>query len=717
MANVLEEYLVSVKYVVDGASQNKALEGLKRFAQSTLGVNLEIVGLTTALTKLTEKLAETGERWYWLSQQMGMSAGNLLVATDAMVALGMSSQQALSSLQGFTSWTQWMGPAATALLRSLGVTATDTAGRFAQLGPVLARMGGADPNNPNYWMALRWERLMGISPELGLRLARGEFAQQAAVADRIGAQVFGTSAWKQRVDEIDAQGRRLMGIVHQFSQSFRDLSIYFGGQLFPQVIPSFEHLFQLLQKHMPELREFLRIIADLAGMFFRLADLLATVVDRLVVQFERLPTSIKYVLAAIELLGLSFLRTPFGRVIAALSMLLLLLDDYLVWQQKGKTMFDWSAFDKAFHAKPDTGVLGFLEKMLGYVEQIGIWALIINALSFGGLGKLLRFGGRTGLGVLGRLLGIGAGAAGGAAVVGGAAAAGGASMLTGVGEILIGAAIAAMIYKAGEWVFNDPDVRKTLEEGADGFWDFLKSLFQNQQEMDPTTGSVHGPQGLLGRLFQGAGGIGPAGDPVKEADLMQTLQTKYGLSKEDAAAWVSNWEAESGLRPDITYGGGGYNEASNRAYGLMQWVGPRLAALRAYAASHHEDIRLLSTQLEFWWQESHSPQYRAIWEHLARAHGQEKAWTVFHEAESGGAPSLEKYGPGHVAPFQHLLGMPSVPPVGGVGGKASVQNNAITTSISIPPGPTAVSTAERVADKQTQVNREAVRNLRQAAVR
>jgi hypothetical protein len=380
-----------------------------------------------------------------------------------------------------------------------------------------------------------------------------------------------------------------------------------------------------------------------------------------------------------------------------------------------KSAFDWSGVDKSLHTKPEDRT--WWQTALHYLGQILDYSLLIWAgwKLFGGtirtvFGPIARLLGRLGLGRL-----IGGLATRGVLAVGAAAGAGGAAMVTGVGEILIAAAIAALIYKAGEWLFTNPSVQNVLKEGAEGFWDFIKSIFQNQQEEDPTTGSVQQPQGIIGRLTQGAGGVGPAGDPAKEGEVMGVLTGKYGLSREDAAAWVSNWEAESGLRPDITSGGGGYNEASTRAYGIMQWIGPRLKALRAYAAEHHEDIRSLDTQLEFWWHELHTnPAYKNILAHVAAARGRRKAEIVFHEGESGNDPDLEKYLPGHTSRFDPIL---SAPPVSGTlrQGSPVVQNNK--TDINIQHGPNAASTATAVADKQDQVHREAVRTLRQAPIR
>jgi hypothetical protein len=722
MANVLEEYLVNIKYVVDSTSQNKVLEGLKHFAHSVLGINLEVLTLAGALTELTKKLAEAGEKWYWMGQQIGASVGDLISASDALRSLGMSSEAAVGSLNAFAFWTRSMGPAAMAVMRGLGVTATDFKGQLLQLGPILARMGGADPNNPNYWRALQWEQMMHISPELGLRVAQGKFADEEARRREVGATVWGVKPGQLNAQykEYADQAERFMKVMHNFGFAFEDLYKYFGLELFKQLTPTFEHMFKVFEQNMPTIRSFIHLITSLIGEFFRLADAAITLTSALAHGFSQLPGIFEVAIAALTLLGARLLMTPIGRIIAGLSFLLLLMEDYIGWQHKMKSAFDWSSVDKAIKTKPEERswwqtALHYLGQVLDY--SLAIWlgwkvfggtirtvfrpiAALLGRL---GLGTLLRAGGVAGAGLL--TGGLVPATAIGAAALGGA-------------EILIGAAIGALIYKAGEWLFSNTEVQNALKEGAEGFWDFIKGLFANQEEADPTGGSVNQPKGLWNRVTQGAGGMGPAGDPVKEADMMKTLTSKYGLSREDAAAWITNWEAESGLRSDITNQGGGYNPASTRAYGLMQWIGPRLQALKKFAADRHLDIRQMDTQLAFWWQETHeNPTYKNIMAHVAAAKGRHKAEVVFHEAESGGDPSLEHDLPGHTKNWERIANLPDTPSTGPprMGGGPVVQNNK--TDINITHGPTAASTAAAVADKQDQVHRDQVRTLRHAAVR
>jgi hypothetical protein len=54
-------------------------------------------------------------------------------------------------------------------------------------------------------------------------------------------------------------------------------------------------------------------------------------------------TKILLAIAAWELLNLSFLATPLGMILTGLLAILALWDDFEVWKEGGKSLFDWSA--------------------------------------------------------------------------------------------------------------------------------------------------------------------------------------------------------------------------------------------------------------------------------------------------------------------------------------------------------------------------------------
>ena len=93
-ANTLQEFLVSIRYSVDAASQNNFLKGLERAALGTKGLAVEIAALVTGIAVLSERLAEAGEKLYWMSQRLGSSVKDITDFTFAMSNLGLSSEQA-----------------------------------------------------------------------------------------------------------------------------------------------------------------------------------------------------------------------------------------------------------------------------------------------------------------------------------------------------------------------------------------------------------------------------------------------------------------------------------------------------------------------------------------------------------------------------------------------------------------------------------------------
>jgi len=79
-------------------------------------------------------------------------------------------------------------------------------------------------------------------------------------------------------------------------------------------------------------------------------------------------TVIGGVILAWKALNLAFLATPLGMIIAGLTAILLLFDDYETWKEGGKSFFDWSAAVPVIEQV--TEVLGTLKKMLEEGFQI-----------------------------------------------------------------------------------------------------------------------------------------------------------------------------------------------------------------------------------------------------------------------------------------------------------------------------------------------------------
>jgi hypothetical protein len=78
-------------------------------------------------------------------------------------------------------------------------------------------------------------------------------------------------------------------------------------------------------------------------------------------------TKILGLVAAWNLLNLSFLATPLGMLLAGLVAILALFDDFKTWQEGGKSLFDWSSFVPVIEA-----VTKYLTSMWGTIKNISL---------------------------------------------------------------------------------------------------------------------------------------------------------------------------------------------------------------------------------------------------------------------------------------------------------------------------------------------------------
>ena len=83
-------------------------------------------------------------------------------------------------------------------------------------------------------------------------------------------------------------------------------------------------------------------------------------------------TVILAVVAAWELLNLSFLATPLGMIIGGLVAILALFDDFKTWQEGGKSLFDWSSMVPIINSVTDAvkslwAVLNNVAEVIGNV--------------------------------------------------------------------------------------------------------------------------------------------------------------------------------------------------------------------------------------------------------------------------------------------------------------------------------------------------------------
>jgi hypothetical protein len=391
MAETLQEFLVNIKYNVDAGSQENFLSMLKRVATSVGGVSAEIAGLAVAVIGLTKSLAEVGDKMFFMSARLGSSVSDIQAASYAMSQFGLSSEEAVGSLERFGSFTRSYGPAATSWLRSMGVTATDSATRLEQFGQRLAAMGGTAEKQGTieYANALRTAQMGGLDERGMLAVTAPGYAQERKEAGIIQQRIWGTGTpeeLKQRQTEWTTKANEVMGQFGKLGLIFDTMKQKFGLSLFDRVLPELVKLNEWLLKNQDQFRQWGDMVAGALGSVVRLVGV---AIDT----WTRLPQVVKIAIESFimipKILGLA--QSPVARLIAAITGLLLLVDDYNHWKEDQKdgestSLFDWSMFDK--FAKD---VAEFLQPVIRVTNAFDDWLCKVTGIHglFGAIAGIL----------------------------------------------------------------------------------------------------------------------------------------------------------------------------------------------------------------------------------------------------------------------------------------------------------------------------------------
>jgi hypothetical protein len=367
MADVLQEFLVSVKYAVDAASQRNFLDMVKRVTTSVGGLTAIAGAAATGFVAMAHAMAETGEKLYFMSMRMNEAAGNIQAATYAMTQFGMSTGEAVAQLEAFGSFERSKGPAATAWLQFLGVTATTTRERLEQLGPALAAMGGTagQQGTLGYSLALRAAAKMGLNETAMLDLASGEWARRAAEYDRILAKA-GVS-----MDAYAKHSHDLMVSFRQLGMIFDVLWTAFADRLLTGLNVDLKQLFDMFQADLPSIVKWVRFFADALVFLAHSVTSIIIGINDLFGLINHLPNSLKLVAAAFAVFNTFLVRSPIFWFIAGITALLLLLDDFQTFMRGGESTIDWS-WAKGIHR--------FMQETLGLKGGFGDLILIAIAL-------------------------------------------------------------------------------------------------------------------------------------------------------------------------------------------------------------------------------------------------------------------------------------------------------------------------------------------------
>jgi muramidase (phage lysozyme) len=709
MAEVLQEFLVSLKYAVDQSSQQRFLDVLKRVAGSVSGVAAELTGLTAAIIEMGRAMAESGERFYYMSQRLGSSVAGIQQATFAFAQFGASAGQVEQALESLGSFTRSYGPGATNLLRTWGITARDTAGQFAQLGQHLRAIGfmPGREGTTGYAVGLRELSMLGISETAGRAAAADpeQVRRQQEAATRIQRGVFG-SDFQQKIQQFSAQSVQFMNLIREFGFMFRDLWQYLATQLLPRLIPLLQQMFDTMLKNLPTIKVYLKDFSDV---------LIAVVqgVTELVTVAGQLPPALIAMVTAITTSGIAIklATSPVFLMLSALTALMLLLDDYKGYHEGKRSLIDWSKWDQTIDdfsktLKPVTDALGGWQNTLEDIAAGVLIAKVVKqiALITGAMNDLS-----------------------------------GATKAASLGLGLTSLGIAAFAVLAGVTRENkDLQDQIKTEAAKMGFEQRSHGFFAMPDFYNAKTGTTMSYADMMKTLGAGPEGFNPIKGILPHAPGTAPASLPPTTGKKTSFAPMS--PVGSVLLANIASGESGGSDPYHELYGggsfsgnqFPSWAGVNVGGSMTHAAGKYQfepatwreaqqalnlpDFSPASQDAAAWWLAQRDYNARTGRDLSADLKDPTKAGYIAANLHS----TWTSAGPGRWSRMLALQEGAVLP--GGVqtakGGPGGGNGTAVTlnqtTTVQVAPGPTAGATAAAVAGAQGRVNQDAVKNMQGA---
>lgn len=166
--------------------------------------------------------------------------------------------------------------------------------------------------------------------------------------------------------------------------AFKAIAASVASKFFPLLTKQMDVFRGQIYKNMPKIQAALEKFVNFVFKAFEVTTILGnrvwSILSRIYDFFYQLhkqtdgwSTIIMSVIAAWKLLNLAFLATPLGQLLAGLLALLALWDDFQVWREGGKSLFNWTSFLPTIDAVTNSlkAVWKVLDGIIGALIGIG----------------------------------------------------------------------------------------------------------------------------------------------------------------------------------------------------------------------------------------------------------------------------------------------------------------------------------------------------------
>jgi hypothetical protein len=172
--------------------------------------------------------------------------------------------------------------------------------------------------------------------------------------------------------------------LEKTKMAFKAIAASVAAKFFPMLTKQMDIFRGQIYKNMPKIQAALEKFVNFVFKAFEITTILGqriwSILSRVYDFFYQLhkqtdgwSTILLAVIAAWKMLNLAFLATPLGQLIAGLLTLLALWDDFQVWREGGKSLFNWTSFIPTIDAVSGAlkGVWKVLDGIIGALIGIG----------------------------------------------------------------------------------------------------------------------------------------------------------------------------------------------------------------------------------------------------------------------------------------------------------------------------------------------------------
>lgn len=360
-ANVIREFLVSLGFKVNTA-------GKKEFESTVVDLTVKVVklGAATAATAAAvvvgvAKIADNLERLYFASKRTNATVENIQAIGYALNNMGSDAEAGLASIESIARLLR-TSPGGEGLLKNIGINTRDASGGLRDTVDMLGDLGKKFAGMP-YYRANAYAQALGIDEKtlMALREGVGQFSDE--YRDMLRQAGIDSQDAAKKSHEFMIEVRGLMTVLGLMGQRIASGLMERAGGAVERFRRGFLANFAKIEDVLIRAAVLVFKVGDALGhMVVRGMQVLGYLIDRFNGLSDGSQAVIKWlglILIAWKVLNTGFLSSPLGRIVALISALALLWDDFQVWKEGGKSLIDWSLWAPG------------IEKAIEYIKIIG----------------------------------------------------------------------------------------------------------------------------------------------------------------------------------------------------------------------------------------------------------------------------------------------------------------------------------------------------------